>query len=302
MAGLADRQHGVVGRAQLLDLGIGSRAIEHRLEKGRLHPIHRGVYAVGHPRLSRDARWMAAVLAAGCGAALSHRSAGALWRLWPSARRLIEVTADRKVRSCRGIEPHRGRLPHDEVTIVGGIPATTVPRTLLDLAAVLPRHQVERAINEAEVQRLGDPVPLADLVARYPRRRGVAVVRAILEDGHIGSRITRSELEERFHAFLVRSGLPRPEVNANLRIGDRWIECDFAWSAGSLIAELDGHAFHATAAAYERDRARDRALSVAGWRVVRITWRQLRDDPVALAADLRSLLLPCPTTGDAPFA
>jgi very-short-patch-repair endonuclease len=179
---------------------------------------------------------------------------------------------------------------------------TTVPRTLLDLAAVLPPHQVARAINEAEVQRLADPVPLVALLARYPRRRGVAVARAVLDDASIGSTITRSELEERFHAFLIHHDLPRPEVNANVRIGDRLIECDFAWPAQGLIAELDGHAFHVTTAAYERDRARDRALSVAGWRVVRITWRQLRDDAVGLAADMRRLLRLLPSAGDRSLA
>jgi very-short-patch-repair endonuclease len=287
---LADRQHGVVGRAQLLDLGVGSRAIEHRLEKGRLHTIHRGVYAVGHRALVADARWMAAVLAAGPGAALSHRSAAALWGIRPSARPVIEVTAARRARPGRGIQPHRGRLPDDEVTTVVGIPVTTVPRTLLDIAAVLPRHQVERAINEAEVRRLGDPLPLAVLLARYPCRRGVAVARAILDDSRIGSTITRSELEERFLAFLIDHRLPRPEVNANIRIGNRSIECDFAWPRQSLIAELDGQAFHATTATFERDRARDRALNVAGWRVVRITWLQLHVEATALAADLRRLL------------
>jgi very-short-patch-repair endonuclease len=179
---------------------------------------------------------------------------------------------------------------------------TTVPRTLLDLAAVHPRHQVARAINEAEVKRLADAVPLVALLARYPRRRGVAVARAILDDSGIGSTITRSELEERFHAFLIDHGLPRPEVNANVRIGGRLIECDFAWPVQSLIAELDGHAFHVTTAAYERDRARDRALSVAGWRVVRITWRQLRDDAVGLAVDMRRLLRLLPRAGDRSLA
>src|SRR2546423_6772750 len=145
-------------------------------------------------------------------------------------------------------------------------------------------------MNEAEVRRLGDPLPLAALLARYPRRRGVVVARAILHDARIGWTLTRSELEERFLAFIVRHCLPRPEVNANVRIDGRAIECDFAWRAESLIAEIDGHAFHATAAAYERDRARDRLLSVAGWRVVRITWRQLHDDAPGLAADLRRLL------------
>jgi very-short-patch-repair endonuclease len=179
---------------------------------------------------------------------------------------------------------------------------TTVPRTLLDLAAVLPPHQVARAINEAEVQRLADPVPLVALLARYPRRRGVAVARAVLDEASIGSTITRSELEEGFHAFLIHHDLPRPEVNANVRIGDRLIECDFAWPAQGLIAELDGHAFHVTTAAYERDRARDRALSVAGWRVVRITWRQLRDDAVGLAADMCRLPRPLPSAGDRSLA
>jgi very-short-patch-repair endonuclease len=233
---------------------------------------------------------MAAVLAAGPGAALSHRSAAALWGIRPSARPVIEVTAARRARPGRGIQPHRGRLPDDEVTTVVGIPVTTVPRTLLDVAAVLPRHQVERAINEAEVRRLGDPLPLAALLARYPRRRGVAVARAILDDSRIGSTITRSELEERFLAFLIDHRLPRPEVNANIRIGNRSIECDFAWPGQSLIAELDGQAFHTTTATFERDRARDRALNVAGWRVVRITWLQLHDEATALAADLRRLL------------
>jgi len=149
---------------------------------------------------------------------------------------------------------------------------------------------VEHAINEARIQRLGDPVPLAALLARYPRRRGVAVARAILDDARIGSTITRSELEERFRTFLVQHGLPWPEINAKVRIGDRSVECDSVWRAHGLIAELDGHAFHTTTAAFERDRARDRLLSVAGWRVVRITWRQLHFDRPAVAADLRSLL------------
>jgi very-short-patch-repair endonuclease len=280
----------VVARVQLVALGIGSRAIEHRLEKGRLQTLHRGVYSVGHRVLAREGRWMAAVLVAGRGAVLSHRSAAPLWGLGASGRSLIDITASRRVRRDRGIQPHRGRLRPDEVTIVGGIPVTTVPRTLLDLAAVLPRHQVERAINEAEVRRLDDPLPLAALLARYPRRRGVAVVRAILDGTRIGSTITRSELEEGFLEFLIHHRLPWPEVNATIRIGDRSIECDFAWRAQRMIAELDGHAFHATAAAFERDRARDRRLSVAGWRVVRITWRQLCGDALALAADLRRLL------------
>jgi restriction endonuclease-like protein len=232
---------------------------------------------------------MAAVLAAGRGAALSHRSAASLWRVRPTTRPLIEVTVDRQL-SRRGIEAHRGELARDEVTTVLGIPVTTLPRTLLDLAAVLARRDVERAVEEAEVLRLSDALSLVDLVARHSGRRGVATIRAILAAKRVGSSATRSELEERFLAFVERVGLPPPEVNASVQVRGRSIECDCVWRTWRLIVELDGHAFHATAAAFERDRARDRALHAGGWRVVRITWRQLHHDAAALAADLFGLL------------
>ena len=287
---LAERQHGVVGRAQLADLGISRRAIGHRLESGRLHPLHRGVYAVGHRVVSRDGRWMAAVLAAGWRAVVSHRSAAALWGLRATGRARVEVTVPRKLASRPAIEVHVSRLAADEVTTHRGIPVTTPPRTLLDLAAVLGARHLERAINEAEVLRLTDPTSLDDLVKRNPRRRGTAALRRILATQTIGATITRSELEERFLQFLVAAGLPRPAVNANLTIGGQSIEVDCAWPAQRVIAELDGHASHNTTAGFERDRARDRALQAAGWRVIRITWRQLHDEPAAVAGDLARLL------------
>jgi hypothetical protein len=186
---------------------------------------------------------------------------------------------------------HRAYLPGDEMTTLDRIPVTTVPRTLLDLATVLRRRELERAINEAEVRQLADSLSLTDLIARYPRRRGVAALKAILAIGRLGAAVTRSELEERFVEFLDGAGLPRPEMNVGLNAAGRWMECDCVWRTQRLVVELDGHAFHATAAAYERDRARDRALIAAGWRVVRVTWRQLHDDPDALAMDLRGLLI-----------
>lgn len=167
---------------------------------------------------------------------------------------------------------------------------TTVARTLLDLAAVLGRRQVELAVNEAGVRRFVDPVSLSALLARYPGRRGVRMIRSILADRAIGSTVIRSELEARFRVFLTRHRLPRPESNVPLRVGGCWIEVDCLWRDQHLIAELDGRAFHDTEDAYERDRVRDRTLSVAGWRVVRVTWRHLHEDGSVLAADLRSLL------------
>lgn len=178
-------------------------------------------------------------------------------------------------------------VPPDELTTVRRIPVTTIPRTLFDLAAVLPRHQFERAINEADVRRLSDRLSLVDMLARYPNRRGAAVIRAILDEGVT---ITRSELEARFLSFLESTRLTMPEVNAHLFAGSRWFECDCVWRDQGLIVELDGWAAHGTAAAFERDRARDRILQAHGWRLARITWRQLRDDRDAVAYDLSALL------------
>jgi predicted transcriptional regulator of viral defense system len=172
IAAIAARQHGVIARIQLLRLGLGRRAIAHRVEQGRLHVIHRGVYAVGHARLTIHGRWMAAVLASGEGSRLSYRSAGMLWAVRRTERGLIEVTSPRTGHPLPGVQRHRAELPADEVTVHDGIPVTTVARTLLDLATVLTPHQLARAVNEAEVQRLTDPLSLNALLQRYPRRPG----------------------------------------------------------------------------------------------------------------------------------
>ncbi len=254
-----------------------------------MHAVHQGVYAVGHRALSREGRWMAAVLAAGPGSALSHHSAAALWGIRDTARADADVVSARRVRRP-GFTPHRARVPRDELTLALRIPVTTVARTLLDLAAVLSSTQLEHAINAAEVRRLGDSPSLDALLHRYPGRRGVAEIKAIIRGRDLGATGTRSELEDRFIAFLESAALPRPQTNASLEAAGLWLEVDCLWRIPRLIVELDGYAFHGSADAYEHDRARDRALSVAGWRVVRVTWRQLHDDPGALAADLRRLL------------
>jgi very-short-patch-repair endonuclease len=290
IAALAEGQHGVVARWQLKELGLGKGAIRHRLDAGRLHLVHRGVYAVGHLAVSTDGRWLAAVLAAGADAALSHRSAAAFWRVRETTRTSIEVTAKRRVRPCRGVEFHRAFLPPDERTVVRGVPVTTVGRTLLDLAAVLPAGQLERAVNEAEIRRLGDSLPLVALIERYPGRRGVGRLRAVIERTEAGSTITRSRLEDLFRDLVGAAGLPRPRFNDRVQVAGGWIEVDCLWRGARLIVELDGHAFHSTVEDFERDRARDRALTTAGWRVARVTWRQLHETPGQLSADLRRLL------------
>ena len=233
---------------------------------------------------------MAAVLAGGDGAVLSHCDAGAVWGILSSHRSRIEVTVGRKGRARPGIQFHCVRLPADEMTVVRGIPVTTVPRTVFDLAARQSRRRTERAIHEVEVRRLWDPLSLHDLIARHPGARGTVTLRATLADHAIGSTVTKEELEERVLAFLEQRGLPRPALNRPLWLVDRWITPDCTWEEQMVIVELDGYAVHATRRNYEGDRSRDRALQAARWDVVRITWRQLLHEGDAVAADLRALL------------
>ena len=293
IAAIAARQHGVIARIQLLRLGLGRGAIELRVRRGRLHVIHRGVYAVGHARLTIYGRWMAAVLACGEEARLSFRSGAMLWSIRRTERGLIEVTSPHRGRDRSGIQRHFAELPSDEVTVHQGIPVTTVARTLLDLATVLTPHQLARAVNEAEVQRLLDPLSLNALLQRYPRRPGVPRLRTLLGQ-HVT--VTRGELEKRFREFLTDAGLPLPETNAHIQIRGAFYEVDCLWRQQGVIVELDGRATHDTRAAFESDRARDRILQAAGFRVIRITWRQLHDSPAAVAADLRALLRLAGTT------
>jgi very-short-patch-repair endonuclease len=165
-----------------------------------------------------------------------------------------------------------------------------VSRTLFDLAAISTKRQLEKALNEAEVLRLTDKLSVPDLLERYPRRPGSAVLRALLRDGAAARGITRSELEDLFVAVLDRTDLPRPRLNADVAVGGRIFEVDCLWAEQRLIVELDGRVVHGTNLAFEKDRERDRLLLVDGWRVTRITWRQLRDDAPGVIADLRRLL------------
>jgi very-short-patch-repair endonuclease len=286
VAVLAARQHGVISRAQLLDLGLGYRAIDGRIARGLVHPVHRGVYAVGHRRLTRHGAWMAAVLAAGPDAVLSHRSAAALWGMRDTSRAPIEVTAAHK-RRRPGIHAHRATLLADEVTREEGIPVTNAARTLLDLASVVSQEEVEHALNEAEIRRLTSPLPLDALVARHPRRRGItAITRALEKHQQIGETVTRSHMERRFLAFLDAHQLPRPRTNEPLGP----YHPDALWVHQRVIVELDSYHIHTTREAFEADRARDRALTTAGYRVLRISWRQLQNESAAIADQLRTLL------------
>ena len=200
----------------------------------------------------------------------------------------VEVTTTRKPKQRAGIRSHYSPLGPDEVTLHEAIPVTSPPRTRFDLAAVVSIEQLRRAANEAEIRRLWDAISLADLLDRHPRRPGAAAVRAMIATP--GAGVTRSALEELFLGLVNDARLPRPETNVALWIGGQFIEVDCLWREQRVIVELDGYETHRTRAAYENDRARDRMLTAAGWHVMRVTWRQLHEEPDAILRDLRALL------------
>ena len=282
---VAEGQHGVISRAQLSELGLGRGAIRHRISEGRLRRVHQGVYAIVGPRLmTRYGRWMAAVLACGPGAVLSHFGAAALWGIRGGSR--VEVTVPRGRKARPGIKLHYADLPADELTVLHGIPVTGIARTLFDLSAVVQRDELRSAFRQAEQLRLTDPLGVKALIERYPKKPGLPTLRAVFEEAQRGLGIVRSVFEERFQAFLLHAGLPSPRTNVLIE----GIEVDCVWPEQRLIVELDSRSIHDTRYAFEEDRARDRRLEVAGWCVVRVTWRQLTERPEALEADLRRLL------------
>jgi predicted transcriptional regulator of viral defense system len=291
IARLAECQHGVVSLSQLQLLGLSKAAVSRRAQHGRLIRIHRGVYAVGHARLTGHGRSMAAVLAYGDGAVLSHRSAAALHGIRPDHRAKTDVTvAGRSGRSRPGIDVHRSTtLTEADVTEVDGIPCTTVARTLLDLAEVIDRRGVERSVDQAEVRRIFDLRAVEEVLSRAAGRRGAGVVRSVLAE-YRGPTLTDRELEERFLALCKTACIPSPAVNEWIALEDGVAyKADFLWRAERLIVETDGWGSHGTRRAFENDRRRDRRLRLAGWDVVRFTWRDVEREPEETTAVLAEL-------------
>jgi hypothetical protein len=291
VAELAERQHGVVSTAQLRAAGVAQGAVEWRVQHRRLHRINRGVYAVGHSRLSQRGRLWAALLACGGvdAAVLSHRTAAAVWDLSHLPAGKLDVTSLRRSASTAKLRLHRSHtldLLDDVVRQPDGLPITSVARTLVDLAGVLTAHRLERICHRAEVLRRLDAAHVERLLAsrRAPGARDLRAALATL--ARAAPDLTRSELEERFLALVADAGLPRPEVNAVVA----GHEVDFLWREQGLIVETDGAAAHLTATAFEQDRTRDAALQLGGFRVVRFTWRQIADDRRRVVEVVRGLL------------
>ncbi len=288
MARLAFDQQGVVSLSQLTGLGFGIRAVERRVRDGRLHRVHREVFAVGHRRLSQRSHWWAAVLAYGDHALLSHRSAAALWGLAKPRLSPIDVTAPagwQGLRRREGIWIHRGRLHPEDRDERAGIPVTTVARTLFDFAEVVDFKRLERAWEEADRLKLLRLSEVERVCERGYGRRALKPTRRLLAEARAVTR-TRSPLEDRFQRFARFYDLPPHSTNVEV-LGK---EVDALWPAAKLIVELDSWEFHSHRAAFQRDRARDTRLLVAGYRTVRVTHERLDKEATTLATEIRELL------------
>jgi very-short-patch-repair endonuclease len=288
LAGLATRQAGAVAKRQLLSLGFGEEAIKVRLDRGQLAAIHRNVYSVGHVRADRRARWWAAVLAYGPDALLSHRSAAARWGLARAERTVTEVTAStgRQGFSRRQrIWIHRGRLDGEDRTERNDIPVTSVARTLFDLAEVVDFGRLEGAWEEADRLHLLRLPAVEQVCARGYGRRALKPIRRLLTEARAAATV-RSPLEERFQHFCRFYDLPPHHTNITV-LG---YEVDVLWPAAHLVVELDSWEFHRHRAAFQRDRARDTRLLVAGYRTIRITHDRLDTEASTLATEIKQLL------------
>jgi very-short-patch-repair endonuclease len=259
----------------LLEIGFSAAAIEHRIETGRLHPVMRGVYTVGWPLASRRQRWMAAVLACGEAAALSHASAAALLRIAEDRRGLIDVSVRRHCDLRRpGLRVRvRRRLSASDVTERHGIPVTTPVRTLIDLATELPPNRLERAVNEADKRDLVDSESLRAALEAHAGEPGVRPLRLLLDQRAF--RLSDSELETLFRPLAASAGLPTPLTKAT--VND--FEVDFYWPTLGLVVETDGWRYHRTPSAQTRDALRDQTHTASGLTPLRFSHYQVKYEP-----------------------
>jgi very-short-patch-repair endonuclease/predicted transcriptional regulator of viral defense system len=282
---IAARRHGVVTAAELAAAGLGRGAVARRVATGWLQRLHRGVYLVG-PVPGPRAREAAAVLACGGTAVLSHRSAAALWGIVPPSQCDVHVTVAGAHPRPEGVRVHRvRRLDPRDVAQHEDVPATAPARTLLDVATLLPPRELARAVEQAEILRLASPTSLAEIVERARGHHGAAPLTKALRRRH-EPKLTRSEAERRMLDLIRAAKLPTPRTNVRIH----GHEVDLVWPDQRLVVEIDGFTFHSSREAFERDRRRDAQLQAHGYRVMRVTWRQIIDEPHAVIARLAAAL------------
>jgi hypothetical protein len=275
---MAARQHGVVEHGQILRVGVTRSGVDRRVAAGWLHRKHLGVFAVGHPALTPRGEWMAAVLACGGDAVLSHRSAAALWGLAPDGARPSVTIPGRRRQGPASIEVHSGRLRPDEMVIFDHIPVTSVGRTLLDLAEILTVEQLVPVIDNATNARRLARTTMPSVISAARGRRGLKTLKEALLLTRPEDILTRSELERR---ALRLVGRPAPEMNVRLH----GYEVDMLWRDAGLVVELDGSAYHDP----ERDTRKTNNLMARGWTVLRFTWRQVVNDPTWVVQSLQAV-------------
>jgi uncharacterized protein DUF559/putative AbiEi antitoxin of type IV toxin-antitoxin system len=293
---LVGPQDGVASLGQLRDIGLSQRTVEYRATQGRLHRVHRGVYAVGHLSIGQLGALRAAVLACGDGAVISHGTAAAFYDLrnqWPA---LIDVTGGRQAgRKLDGIRCRRCRYPTpEEIVVHDGIPFTSPARVLVDSAGMLGTPSLRRMVERTAVRRLLDLEAVDLAMGQAKRRRGIRALRMILEDWRTDDGSVpdlRSEFEALVLPRLVAMGLPRPACNETLSLDGERLMVDFLWKRQRVVAETDGEGTHGTPIAFQRDRRRDQILAAAGYRVSRTTWAQMRDEPEAVVQRIARTLL-----------
>jgi very-short-patch-repair endonuclease len=288
VAELARRQKGVVARRQLLQLGVSPRTIDTWLGSSRLHLLHRGVYLLGHASPPTGAQEMAAILACGSRSAISHASAAALLAISQRQPEIVEVTVvARRPPNRPGIRVHQTTFlqPGRDVRTRDGIPVTSPARTILDLAARLPIGELERMVAEAQVLRLVRRRELVEQLELHPRRRGTRALRTLLEAEDRPAR-TRSRAERKLLRLVRSARLLSPQVNA--KVGP--YEVDLLWRDANLVVEFDSWMAHSNRRAFEADRSRDADLQTRGFRVIRVTWRQLEREPERLLARIAAAL------------
>jgi very-short-patch-repair endonuclease len=284
---LVKAQHGVLARGQLLELGFSAEWIRHRLATGRLHRVWRGVYALGRPQLTQPGRWMAAALACGPDAVLSHTSAAALWEIRARPEREIHVSVPARTRHHhQGLVVHRRTtLDADEVTRRLGIPVTIPVATLIDIAPLLSQDQLEAAINEADKRGLTNPDQLRATLDQAVPRPGTATLRTTLDKPTFA--LTDSTLERRFLRLARKAGLPEPLTQHQLN----GFKVDFYWPALRLVVETDGLTYHRTPAQQTADRLRDQAHTAAGLTTLRFTHAQVAHDPQHVRRTLAAMMV-----------
>jgi hypothetical protein len=279
---LATSQHGLVTRAQLLDAGLTRHHIQDRLDRGALLAVHRGVYRVGHRAPSVEAHYLAAVFACGAEARLTGPAAAHLFGLLKGSAPPPHVTTPLK-RRIAGAAVRRGWIEPRDRTTFRGIPTTTVPRTLVDLAADLPLDALARACHEAGVRYRTTPAHVAAVLQHRPNTPGAGKLKRIIEGD---APVTLSALERRFLELLREHGLPLPQTNRPA--GAHRVDC--RWPDRRLTVELDSYRFHHSRHAWEQDRRRERDARARGDELRRYTWGDVFEQPAPMLAELRRLL------------